>query len=57
VPGLLVLAALGGLSSTAWLDAVGMRGPLAQALALALGVLALYAAGVRALGRGARSIW
>ncbi len=51
VPGLLVLAALAGLSSTAWLDAAGVQAPLAQALALALGVLALYAAGVGALAR------
>jgi hypothetical protein len=51
LPGLLVLAALAGLSSTAWLDAAGVQAPLAQALALALGVLALYAAGVGALAR------
>jgi hypothetical protein len=54
MPGLLVLAALAGLSSAAWLDAAGVQAPLAQALALAIGVLALYAAGVRALGRAAR---
>ena len=54
VPGLLMLAALAGLSSTAWLDAAGVQAPLAQALALALGVLALYAFGVAALARRAR---
>ena len=56
VPGLLMLAALAGLSSTAWLDAAGVQAPLAQALALALGVLALYVAGVGALARDARNI-
>lgn len=55
VPVLLVMAALAGLSSTAWLDAAGVQAPLAQALALALGVLALYAAGVWALARLARA--
>ena len=55
VPSLLVLAALAGLSSTAWLDAAGIQAPLAQALALALGVLALYAGGVAALARRARA--
>jgi hypothetical protein len=52
--GLLVLA-LAGLSSTAWLGAAGVQSPLAQALALSLGVLALYAAGVAALPRRARA--
>jgi hypothetical protein len=51
MPGLLVLAALAGLSSTAWLGDAGIEAPLAQALGLALGVLALYAAGVEALAR------
>jgi hypothetical protein len=55
LPGLLVTAALAGLSSTAWLDAAGVQAPLAQALALAFGVLALYAAGVWALARLART--
>ena len=55
-PGMLVLAALAGLSSTVWLDAAGVQAPLAQALALALGVLALYAAGVWALARLAREL-
>jgi hypothetical protein len=53
VPGLLVLAALAGLSSAAWLEAAGVRVPLVQALALALGVLALYAVGVGTLSRRA----
>lgn len=48
-PGVLVLAALVGLSSAAWLEGSGVESPLARALALSLGVLALYIAGVRAL--------
>ena len=55
VPGLLVLAALAGLSSTAWLDAANVQAPFARALAFALGVLALYAGGIRALARGANA--
>jgi hypothetical protein len=51
VPGLLLLASLAGLSSTAWLDAAGVQEPLVQALALALGVLALYVGGVAVLAR------
>jgi len=43
---LLVVAALAGFSSTAWLEAAGVLAPLAHALALSAGVLALYAAGV-----------
>ncbi len=49
VNGLLVIAALAGFSSIFWLDAAGLQAPLAQVLALALGILALYAAGVTAL--------
>jgi hypothetical protein len=52
---LLVMAAFAGLSSTGWLDAIGVQAPLAQALALALGILALYTAGVRALARLVRN--
>lgn len=47
-PAMLATAALAGLSSTAWLGAVGVQTMLVQALGLALGVLALYIAGVRA---------
>jgi hypothetical protein len=56
VPVLLMMVALAGFSSTAWLDAAGVQAPLAQGLALALGVLALYVAGVWALARLARDI-
>jgi hypothetical protein len=51
LPGLLLLAALAGLSSTAWLGVTGVTAPLVQPLALALGVLALYAAGIGVLAR------
>lgn len=49
--GLLVLASLIGLSSTALLEGTGVASPLLRALALALGVLALYIAGIRALAQ------
>ena len=49
MPGLIVLAALIGLSSAAWLNAAGVHGLLVQALVLAFGVLALYAGGLEAL--------
>ena len=55
-PGMLVLAALAGLSSTAWLEGAGVASPLARALALALGVLALYIDGVRVLAERSRTI-
>jgi hypothetical protein len=48
-PALLSTAALAGLSSTAWLGAIGVQAALIQALALAFGVLALYIGGVLAL--------
>lgn len=50
-PGLLLTAGLAGLSSTAWLGIAVAQTPLAQALGLTLGVLALYAAGAAALPR------
>jgi hypothetical protein len=50
-PGVLALAALAGLSSTAWLEGAGVASPLARALFLALGILALYIAGVRAIAQ------
>ncbi len=55
-PGMLALAALIGLSSAAWLEGIGVASQLARALTHALGVLALYIAGVRALAERARTI-
>jgi hypothetical protein len=55
LPGLIVLAALIGLSSAAWLNAVGVHGLLVQAIVLALGVVALYAGGLEALNLQVRA--
>jgi hypothetical protein len=51
MPGLILLAALAGLSSAAGLEAGDIQNPFAKAIALSLGVMSLYVGGVVELGR------